>query len=53
LGKRGVVKQLAMQYDIAEQTVRDLKEQKDQLISFASSFNLSEMKMRNTMKKST
>ena len=30
LGKRGVVKQLAMQYDNGEQTVCDVKKQKNQ-----------------------
>jgi hypothetical protein len=31
LGKRGIVKQLAMQCSIGEQTVCDLKKQKNQL----------------------
>jgi tRNA G10 N-methylase Trm11 len=39
LEKRGVVEQVAMQYGIGEQTVRDLKNQKNQLIFFASSSN--------------
>jgi hypothetical protein len=51
LEKRGVVKQVAMQYGSGEQTVRDLKNQKNQSISFASSSNSSEMKKRKTMKK--
>jgi hypothetical protein len=32
LEKRGVVKQVAMQYGFGEQSVRDLKNQKNQLI---------------------
>jgi hypothetical protein len=54
LEKGHLVKVLAKDYGIGEQTVRDLKKKKNELISFAcASDSSSGMKKRKTMKKST
>lgn len=54
LEKGQSVKVLANDYGIGEQTVRDLKKKKSELLSFAcSSDTASGMKKRKTMKKST
>jgi hypothetical protein len=46
LGKSRNAKQLALQFGIGEQTVRDLEKKKNKLISFAFSSSLSGMKSR-------
>lgn len=47
-------KQMCLEYDIGEATVRDILKQKDKLLTFASmSNNASGMKKRKTMKNST
>lgn len=47
-------KQMCLEYDIGETTVRDILKQKDKLLTFASmSNNASGMKKRKTMKNST
>jgi tRNA G10 N-methylase Trm11 len=50
LEKSRNAKQLALQFGIGEQTVRDLEKKKNNVISFAASSSSSGMTIRKTMK---